>query len=68
MSDEAPAPPDEFDLAAAKSQRSTTADAERKHCPDCGSINIRPKSPAGRNKTRRAEGKYLCRNCGTHFS
>lgn len=59
--------PDDFDLAAAKNQRSTTDDAERKHCPNCDSINVRPKSPSGRVNYRQIEAGYLCGNCDTHF-
>jgi transposase-like protein len=59
--------PDDFDLATAKNQRSTTDDAERQRCPNCDSINVRSKSPSGRADYRQIEAAYLCVNCNTHF-
>lgn len=61
--------PEDFDLASARSKRSTTPDDERPRCPYCNSVNIESKTGHYFGSVHRQEGKYRCdaRGCGRHF-
>jgi len=60
--------PDGFDLERALQQESTTPDSERASCPDCGAIDLRPRTgkPFGAHRT--GDDPYYCKNCQTSVS
>jgi transposase-like protein len=56
---------DEIDLNEMRHARSSTDDADRKHCAECGSINIsaRPGNSFNGRHTDR-DARYRCMHCG----
>lgn len=51
------------DWDALRQARSSTPDADRKHCPHCGSVSL---SPRGSSIHARVDAPYRCETCGAH--
>lgn len=54
-------------LKKARSAQSTTPESERKRCPRCKSIDIKPKSDQITSNSQRKDGNYHCHSCRSHF-
>jgi hypothetical protein len=52
-----------IDLDALRQARSSTPDAERKHCPHCGGVSL---SPRGTSIHGQIDEPYHCETCGRH--
>ena len=61
--------PEDFDLDAARNQPSTTADSDRRRCPECGSVKIVQKTAKGAAAPNRKDGRFRCKatGCQAHF-